>query len=152
MKHLIFLAPLILLTGCPANVQQQAAQASLNASIVVKNAQVAEKAAAVQGLISSSDDKFIQQQFDTIGQIGLTVDNCISAASNRAGTISCLSTAVTNLDTIYTNGGLYLKSATALNDFNVAVSGVRSVLAGIEATLGGTVPPLPAQANAGGAQ
>jgi hypothetical protein len=42
------------------------------------------------------------------------------------------------------SGGLYLKSAQAKEDYTLAMTAVRTVLASIEATMGGVPPTAPA--------
>lgn len=148
MKNLALLAiwPVaLLLTGCPLNStqQQQVLRASDNAALVVAAGQKAETTAFNDGLISQADHSFIEQQFGSVGQVMKAVDSCVAGSGNKGAILSCLSTAINSVDAINANGGLYLKSAQAKNDFAVAVGGVRSVLASIEATLGGTPPVAP---------
>lgn len=136
------------LTGCPSGAVQQAAQASANAAIALKSAQQGEIAAFKSGYIPAADHQFVEQQFLTIGELGQTTDSCIKSASNNNGAITCLNSALTQLNTINSQGGTYLKSAPAKSYFSLAVSAVESVLASIDTTLGGTPPaitPLPAQ-------
>jgi hypothetical protein len=126
--------------SCSGSQQQQAAQASLQASTVIVTAQQAEIALYGQSLDTAAEHQFIETQFDAIGQIGTTVDACIGSASQTNGVFTCLNTAITKLDAINAQGGLELKSAQAKAGFAAAVLGVRTVLASIEVTLGGTPP------------
>ena len=131
----------LFLTGCPAksNQLQEAAQASENAAIIVQGFQNAEIAAHQQGLISDADHQFIQKELLTVATLGQTTDSCIAAAANSTGAVGCISTAVTEIDQINADGGLYIKSATAKQDFSIAMTGVKTVLVSIETMLGTTV-------------
>lgn len=129
------------LIGCPANSAtqlQQAATASENAAVIVQGFQNAEIAAHTQGLISDADHQFIEREIGTVAQLGKTTDTCIASAAAQSGALSCINAAVTELDTINANGGLYIKSPAAKADFQVAMTGVKAVLVAIETTLGGT--------------
>lgn len=148
MKRLAVLSMFLALPliGCPLNStqQQQAAQASLQASTVLKTAQQGEIAAFNSGLIPAADHQLIEEQFENVAQLGKTADSCIGSASGSAGVFTCLNTAISAIDTINTNGGLQLKSAQAKEDYALAMTAVRTVLASIEATMGGTPPTAPA--------
>lgn len=128
------------LCGCPTSQQQQAAQAIDNAAIALQAAQNVETSAHQQGLISNSDDAFIQQQFVSLSTVGLTVDTCIGGATASGAAITCLNTAITGVDQINAQGGTFLKSATAKADFELGITAVRTVLASIETAIGGTPP------------
>lgn len=143
---LLALASALALTGCPltSTQQQQVLRASDDAALVVQTAQKAVDAATQQGLISTADRNFIQQQFGSLGQIGKTVDSCVGNAADKNATIGCINTAINSVDAINQTGGLYLKSTQAKNDFAVAIAGVRTTLAAIDAMLGGTAPAVPA--------
>jgi hypothetical protein len=133
------------LCGCPAGQQQQAAQAVDNAATALLAAQNVETAAHEQGLISNTDDAFIQQQFKSLSVIGTAADSCIRGATSTGGAVTCLDTAITGVDKITAQGGTYLKSATAKTYLATGISAVRTVLATIETTIGGTpsTPPAP---------
>lgn len=141
MKKFLALAALaVLLTGCPStsNTQrQQIAQASQNVSIVLVSAQKAEIASFQQRLIPAQDHLFIQKQFETIGTLGKTTDSCILSAKDTLGATTCINVAVETIDQINTNGGLYLKSDKAKQDFSIAMLSVRTILASISQALGG---------------
>jgi len=139
----IFLA--LPLTGCPSATLQKAAQASENAAIIVQGMETAEIAAHTQGLIPDADHQFIQEQVGNLASIGKTVDSCIGAAGSNQAASTCINTALTQVQQIQTNGGLYLKSTTARNDFSIAVSGVEGVLVSIETILNGQPAPVAAQ-------
>lgn len=139
-----WLALPLLLTGCPSAQLQNAAQASENAAIIVQGLETAEIAAHGQGLIPDADHLFIQQQVQSLAAIGKTVDACIGGAGTTKGAVACLQTAVTQVQQIQANGGLYLKSTTAKNDFSVAMSGVEGVLTSVEIMLNGTPAATPA--------
>jgi hypothetical protein len=153
MKRIALATGVFLITlcmvGCPMNStqQQQAANASLQAATVFKTAQAGEITAFQNGLIPAADHQFIELQFGNVAQIGKTVDSCIAAASAQAGVFTCLNAAITNLDTMNTNGGLELKSTQAKTDYALAMTSIRTVFASIEATMGGTPPAAPAPAN-----
>jgi hypothetical protein len=138
------------LAGCPLNSsqQQQAAQASLQASTVLRVAQQGEIAAAKNGLIPIADDRFIQVQFENVALLGKTLDSCIKTASGNGAATVCLGAAITNVDQMNSNGGLFLKSATAKQDYLLAMTAIRTVFASIDATLGGTPPAAPVIAPA----
>lgn len=139
-------ALLLPLMGCPSASLQKAAQASENAAIIVQGLETAEIAAHSQGLIPDADHLFIQQQVQTLAAIGKTTDSCIAASGANAAAVVCINTALTQVQKIQANGGLYLKSAQAKNDFSLAMSGVEGVLVSIETVLGGTAPAAtPAQ-------
>jgi Flp pilus assembly protein TadG len=149
---LLLALPLALaLTGCPmsSTQQQQVLKASDDAALIVATAQQAETAAAKQGLISPADDQFIEIQFQSIANMGKTVDSCVAGANDKNATVACITTAINEVDVINSNGGLYLKSTQAKNDFAIAVAGVRTTLASIETMLGGTAPPVPATVGGG---
>jgi hypothetical protein len=143
MRKLLILAALVVpLCGCPMNQsqQQQVLRASDQAAIIVSAAQKAETTAYEQKLITPAEHQFIEQQFNSVGQIGVTVDNCIGNASNQGSVLICLNSAITSIDSINASGGLYLKSTQAKNDFTIAITGVRTVLASVDAALGGVAP------------
>lgn len=137
------------LCGCN-NPQEEAAKASLQVTIVLQAAQQGEIAAHNQALIPDNEHQFIQQQFLTLAQADKAVNACVAQANSKGAVLSCLNTALATVDSIYQSGGLYLKSQTARNDFSIGITGVRAVLASIEASLGGTVSAQPALP--GGAQ
>lgn len=139
----IFLA--LPLTGCPSATLQKAAQASENAAIIVQGMETAEIAAHNQGLIPDADHTFIQEQVENLAAIGKTVDACIGAAGTNAAASTCINTALTQVQAIQANGGLYLKSTEAKNDFSIAISGVEGVLNSIELILNGQPAPAAAQ-------
>lgn len=143
MKKYIAFASLVLvaivLTGCPAqngSQLQQAAQASENAAIIMQGFENAEIAAYQQGLIPAADHQFIQKEVATVAALGKTTDSCIASAATPGGAVSCINTALTEIDQINSDGGLYLKSATAKQDFTLAMTGIKTVLVSIETMLG----------------
>lgn len=143
-RNFAFLSVLALfLAGCPTATQEKAAQASLEASIVIQTGQQAEIAAFNQQLIPVSEHQFIETQFGSLAVIGKTADSCIAGANAQAATLVCLNTALNGVDSIYSNGGLYLKSQQARSIYQVAVGGFRSALASIIVALGGTAPATP---------
>jgi len=149
MRNRIFcitacIAVVLITTGCPANQQQAAANASLQASTIISTAQQGEIVAHNQGLIPDADHQFVQQEFENLGQVGKTVDACIGSASGKAGVFTCLNSAISSVDQMQQQGTLNLKSTNAKQTFSTVISGVRGVLATIEATLGGTPPVAPA--------
>ena len=149
MKRLAILAlsaSILPLAGCPmtATQQQQVLKASDEAAIVVAGGQKAETAAFQQGLIPAAEHHFMEQQFASLGQIGKTVDSCVAASGSKGAMLTCLNTAITSVDAINANGGLFLKSTSAKNEYAAVMLGVRTVLASIDATLGGTPPAAPA--------
>ena len=142
MKRLILagIAPVIfMLTGCPAqngSQLQQAAQASENAAIIMQGFENGEIAAYQQGLIPVADHQFIQKEVATVAALGKTTDSCIGAAGTPGGAVSCINTALNEIDQINADGGLYLKSAAAKQDFTLAMTGIKTVLVSIETMLG----------------
>ena len=136
---LALVAPVLMLTGCPKNAStlQKAALASENAAIVVRSMETAEIAAYQQGLIPAGDHLFIQQQVVTLSALGKTTDTCIGNAGTTAGAVVCINSAVTQIDQINTNGGLYLKSAKAQELFTTAMGSIKTVLVSIETVLNG---------------
>jgi len=130
----------IMLTGCPSNSSQlqQAAQASENAAIIMQGFENAEVAAYQQGLIPAADHQFIQKEVLTVAALGKTTDSCIADATTPGGAAACINTTITELDQINADGGLYLKSTTAKQDFSLAMTGIKTVLASVETMLGAT--------------
>jgi len=142
MTKLIVLAGLALtLTGCPANVQQrqQVAQAAQNASIIVQGFQQGEIAAYQQGAIPAADHQFIQKELITVATVGKALDSCILTTTTNAGIVVCANSAVSAIDQINTDGGLYLKSDKAKTTFQLAMVGVRTALSVISVIFGGQV-------------
>jgi hypothetical protein len=157
MKRLAVLLVLavgtLVMTGCPntnATQRQQVAQASQNASIIVQGFQSGEVAMYQQGktcqattptagciVVSDEDHAFIQRELTTVAEIGKTVDSCINTTTATAGIVTCLNTATTNVTQIYNDGGLYIKSPQAKQNFQLAMLGVKTALAVISTTLGG---------------
>ena len=133
------------LTGCPSATLQKAAQASQNAAIIVQGMETAEIAAHNQGLIPDGDHQFIQEQVLNLAAIGKTVDSCIGSAGNNQAASVCINTALSQVEQIQANGGLYLKSTAAKNDFSIAVSGVEGILTAVETVLTGQPAPAAAQ-------
>lgn len=161
MKRISVLAVLAmatLLSGCPSGTsttqRQQAAQASQNASIIVQGFQSGEiamydggknclaaattdtaKAACV--VISDEDHQFIQKQLVTLATVGKTTDSCIGSTTTTAGIVACVNTAVQSVDQINNDGGLYIKSPQAKQNFQLAMVGVKTALSVISTVLGG---------------
>lgn len=131
---ILFVLPL---TGCPKAQLQNAAQASENAAIIVQGLETAEIAAHNQGLIPDADHLFIQQQVQSLAAIGKTTDACIGSAGSTGGAVTCINTAIAQVQVIQNNGGLYLKSAQAKSEFSLAISGVETVLQSIVTVLDG---------------
>jgi len=143
MKRYLLLLALLPLAGCTPNQQKQAAQAVDDAASALLAAQQVETAAHNAGLISASDDLFIQTQFKSLSVVGTTADACVKNATSTGSAITCLNTAINGVDQINSLGGLELKSATSQADFEMGISAVRTVLAAIETSIGGTPPPVP---------
>ena len=143
MKRFALVAAFVIaascMIGCPANLtqRQQAAVAAQNASIIVSDFQQGEIAAHTAGLIPEVDHVFVQKELLTVSVLGKTTDSCIRSATDTPGVISCLNSAVTAIDQINSDGGLYLKSDKAKTTFQLAMIGVKTTLASISATLGG---------------
>jgi len=141
MKQLFAIAVLALaavgLVGCPASTQQKVAQAAQTASIVVVNFQTAEIASYQQGLISPADHQFIEQELGSVAVAGKALDSCIATATNTTGDLACIQTATTAINTINNQGGLGIKSATAKQEFQAAMTAFNTSLATITALLGG---------------
>jgi len=135
----ITLAALVM-TGCPSlnsTQRQQAAQASENVTIVLVAAQKAEITAHEQALISDSDHVFIQQQFLTVARLDKATNDCILKATDTHGTVACLTTATVTLDQINAEGGSFLKSAQAKQQFTFTLLSIRTTLSSIAQVLGG---------------
>jgi hypothetical protein len=137
----VLLAPLALaLMGCPAAQRQQVAQALQTASTVVQSFQQAEIVSHNQGVVSDDDHHFIEQQLLTVAAAGKTADSCVQTTTTVAGDIACVNTMATMVDQVNTQGGLYIKSAQAKQDFQLAMTGLKAALATINAILGGPAP------------
>jgi hypothetical protein len=140
-----------LLTGCPANQSQlqKAATASEQAMIVVQGLQQGEIAAYNQGkacaqagtagcvVISDSDHLFIQQSVETIATLDQTTNTCIGAAGTAGAAVTCANTAITGIAQLQADGDLHIKSATARQDFDLAMIGAKTALNVIATVLGG---------------
>lgn len=132
------LAPLALvLIGCPAQQRQQVAQALQTASTVVQSFQQAEIVSHNQGVISDDDHHFIEQQLLTIAGAGKSADTCVKTTTTVAGDIACVNTMVTMVDQVNSQGGTYIKSAQAKQDFTLAMTGLKAALQTVTAILGG---------------
>ncbi len=140
------------LIGCPANTSQlqKATTASEQAMIVIQGFQQGEiltynqgKACVASGVpsgcvvISDADHLLIQQSVKAIAEIDKTVNSCISAASTPAAAATCANSAVTQISQLQSDGDLHLKSATAKQDFDIAMIGARTALSVISTILGG---------------
>ena len=144
--------PLMLgLTGCPANQSQlqKAATASEQAMVVVQGFQQGEILAYNQGkacelagtpgcvVISDADHLFIQQSVETIATLDKTTNACIRSAGTSAAAVSCASTAIASIAQLQADGDLHIKSATAKQDFDLAMIGAKTALNVISTILGG---------------
>lgn len=140
----------MLLTACPNSTQQaQIAQAALTASTVASSAQQAEIAAYQQGkacnasgasgciVISDTDHHFIEQQFGSLATMGKALDSCIRTSTTNAGAVACISTATSAIDEINSQGGLYIKSAAAKQDFQTAMAALKVALIAVSQVIGG---------------
>lgn len=126
----------VVLAGCPSSTtQQKAALAAQNASTIVVAFQKAEISSYQAGLIPAADHQFIQAQLGTVGQVGLTLDSCIRTATNAAGTVTCVSTASATISAINAQGGLYIKSADAKQNFQLAMTSLNAALAVLSTVL-----------------
>ena len=137
---LVLCAASLVVIGCPSGTgtqRQQVAQAAENASIVVKNFQQGEIVAYQQGLIPATDHQFIQKELVTVGTVGKTLDTCIRLTTTDSGIVSCANTATSALDQINTDGGLYIKSTSAKQDFALAIIGTKTAIAVIGTIFGG---------------
>ena len=131
----------LLMTGCPKNATtlQKCATASDQAAVIVQGFQTAEITAHQQGLIPDVDHTFIQKELQTLGHIGITTDSCIRNATNNGTALGCTNAAIAQVNQIYLDGGLYLKSPKAKSDFQLALTGVKGVLTALSVVLGGPV-------------
>ena len=126
----------VVMAGCPSSTtQQKAALAAQNASTVVVAFQQAEISSYQAGLIPPADHQFIEAQLVTVGETGKALDSCIRTATNSAGTVACVNVAVVTINQINTQGGLYIKSAGAKQDFQLAMTGVTAALNVLSAVL-----------------
>lgn len=125
------------LTGCTPATLAKLAQASDNASIIMKGLESAVNAAHTQGLIPDADDLFIQQSVSTVASAGTTLDACIRGAGSTNGAVVCISGTMTQLQTLQSEGALHLKSPQAISDFSIAISSVQTLLASVETTVTG---------------
>lgn len=132
------LALSVMLTGCPAGTQQDAAKASLQVTIVMNAAQRVEISAHNSRMIPDSDHQFIQKQFITLAEADKAANTCISQAANHGAVIACVNTAIATVDQINQQGGTFLKSESAKANFNMALTSIKSILQTISVTLGGT--------------
>jgi len=143
MKRIAVLAGVfsvaVMLTGCPANVnqRQQVAQAAQNASIIVAGFQQGEIVAFQQGAIPQADHAFIQKELLTVATVGKALDSCILTTTSNPGIVACANTAVGAIDQINTDGGLYLKSDKARTTFQLAMIGVKTAISVIATIFGG---------------
>ena len=120
----------VVMAGCPsATTQQKAALAAQNASTIVVAFQKSEISSFQAGLVPAADHQFIEAQLVTVGQLGLTLDSCIRTATTSAGTVACVNTATATINQINTDGGLYIKSAGAKQDFQLAMTSLNAALA-----------------------
>ena len=139
------------MTGCPANQSQlqKAATASEQAVIVVQGFQQGEILAYNQGnecvaagkqgciVISKEDHLFIQQSVEAVYRLDKTVNSCIASANTNAAAAACATSAITTIDQLQVDGALHLKSATAEQDFALAMIGAKTTLGVIATLLGG---------------
>ena len=140
-----------MLTGCPANQSQlqKAATASEQAMIVVQGFQQGEilaynqsKVCVASGstgcvVISDSDHLFIQQSVETIARLDKTTNVCIGSAGTAGAAVTCANTAITEITQLQADGDLHIKSATAKQDFDLALIAARTTLNVIATILGG---------------
>lgn len=137
--------------GCPANQSQlqKAATASEQAMVVVQGFQDGETLAYNQGktcaqtgstgcvIISDEDHLFIQQSVRTIYRLDKTTNNCIGAASSSSAAVTCANDAIATITQLQAEGATHLKSATAKQDFALAMIGTKTALNVIATLLGG---------------
>ena len=128
----------VALVGCSPSQQHNAAQASENAAIILQNLQQAEITAYNAGDIPASDHLFIEQSLTTIAQSGKAADACIASATSNSAVSACVITVVNTVSQINADGGTYLKSTTAKNDFTIAMTGVQSLMQAIVTMTGGS--------------
>jgi hypothetical protein len=127
------------LTGCPMNKSQlqQTATALDNTSIVVRDAQQAEIAAVSSGLISPSDDIFIQQELTALSKLGKTTDACVLSAGDSAATLACIKSELGTISQIQADGAIALKSDKAKSTFAIVMNSATAVVNGVYVALGG---------------
>ncbi len=151
MKRLLFVLPVVLLLGCPANQSQlqKAATASQQAMTVVQGFQQGEilaynqgKACAATGaqgcvIIPDADHLFIQQSVSTIAQLDRTTNTCIGDAGSAKVAVTCANSAIATINQLQDDGALRLKSPQAKQDFALAMIGAKTALTIISTILGG---------------
>jgi len=151
MKKLLLLLLVLPLTGCPANQSQlqKAATASEQAMIVVQGFQQGEILAYNQGnacvqaggqncvVISAQDHLFIQQSVESIYTLDKTTNVCIGSAGTAAAATTCANSAMDSITQLQASGDLHIKSATAKQDFDLALIGAKTALSVIATILGG---------------
>ena len=139
------------LCGCPANQSQlqKAATASREAVTVVQGFQQGEILAYNQGktcaqsgaqgcvVISDEDHLFIQQSVSTIFELDKTTNTCIGAAGSASVAVTCANSAIVAIDQLQAQGALHIKSASAKQEFEIAMIGARTALVIISTILGG---------------
>jgi len=139
----------IMLTGCPANQSQlqKAATASEQAMIVVQGFQQGEILAYNQGktcagqqgcvVISDADHLFIQQSVETVYRLDKTTNACIGSAGTDAAAATCATSAISTIDQLQADGVTHIKSASAKQDFALAMIAAKTTLNVIATMLGG---------------
>lgn len=118
--------------ACPQSTQHKAAEAAQNASIIVQTYQTTEIQLHSQGIISDGDHKVIERELLSVAQMGIALDSCIRAASSQNAVSNCAGTAVTTLNTIASDGRLGIHSPQAVQDFQLAMTGITSAIQIIE--------------------
>ena len=143
MKRAILAAVLALaaigLTGCPTSTsqRQQIAVALDNTSMVIKDAQQAEIIAVNQGLISPTDDIFVQNELTALSKLGKTTDACVLSSTDTTGALSCIKSEVTTIQQLQADGALGIKSDKAKSLFNTVTNSVIAIVNGVYTALGG---------------
>ena len=141
----------LMMAGCPANQStlQKAATASEQAVIVVQGFQQGEILAYNQGktcvqsgaqncvAISDEDHLFIQQSVETVFRLDKTVNTCIETATTTTAAQMCATSAIATVDQLQADGQLHIKSASAKQDFSLAMIGSKTALNVISTMLGG---------------
>jgi hypothetical protein len=154
MKRIATLASLalatVMLVGCPANQTQlqKAATASEQAMVVVQGFQLGEIQAYNQGkacakagsagcvVISDEDHLFVQQSVETVYRLDETTNTCIASAGTTAAAVTCANSAIATITQLQADGATHLKSASAKQDFSLAMIGAKTALNVISTILG----------------
>jgi len=151
MKALL-LVPLLLLIGCPSGTnQQKAANAAKNVAVFLQQSQQAELTVFNNGqsclqtaadklsciVITTQEHVFIEEQFKTLAEADKTLDSCIRVATNTAGIVTCVNSAVVTVDQLNSQGALYLKSDKAKSTYAAVMTAVKLGIQTVSTVLGG---------------